>query len=307
MKKFFGLKMTLAALAVVSFASCYDSEGGDVIIPNQTSVVFPAPVYVVNGTVTNWNNGTVMSGVKVGGVITPEQTTDANGQFSVKLTSPVKGNVEFTYEGYFKSLRSLDVVAMTTGSAVYTVDAVMLPTDNVWGIRQALREKDVTSEAVEAEAKEATAAQMAAIEDIYGEIFTNDSEVAKTYDVPAAFFAAQKYGMLVTTSKSFEEDGKAALYKLGMSMYGVDPFGGKWGEYTGTYVVNVPASSIVTGIKITPIKVNKTIVIPFEDGDYEQAVEVIDTYKAEVTAKSIAHDHGHGHGNGNGAGGGEGN
>ena len=305
MKKFFGLKMTLAALAVVSFASCYDSEGGDVIIPNQTSIVWPAPVYVVNGTVTNAETNLVFSGVKVGGVL-PATTTDANGQFSVTLSSPVNGNVEFTADGFFKTLRTLNVAKLETGSAVYNLNATMYSVDNVWGIRQSLREKDVETELVTAEAKDATAAQLAAVEDIYGEVFTNNSDVAKTYDIPSHFFADQKYGMLAVTSKSVEEDGKAALYKLGMSMYGVDPFGGKWGTYTGYYVVNVPAQSIVTGIKITPIKVTKTIVIPFEEGDYEQAVEVIEDYKVDVTAESTAHDHGHGHGNGNGAGGGEG-
>ena len=306
MKKFFGLKMTLAALAVVSFASCYDSEGGDVIIPNQTSVVWPAPVYVVNGTVTNAQTGLVFSGVKVGGVL-PATTTDSNGQFSVTLSSPVNGNVEFTADGYFKTLRTLNVAKLETGSAVYNVDAVMYSTNNIWGIREALREKDVEVEVVTAEAKDATAAQLAAIEDIYGDIFTNNSDVAKVYDIPANKFAAQKYGMLAVTAKSFEEDGKAALYQLGMWLYDLDPFGGKWGTYTGTYAVQVPAQSIVNGITITPIKVTKTIVIPFEEGDYEQVVEVIEDYKVEVKAESISHDHGHGHGNGNGAGGGEGN
>lgn len=306
MKKFFGLKMTLAALAVVSFASCYDSEGGDVIIPNQTSVVWPAPVYVVNGTVTNAQTGLVFSGVKVGGVL-PATTTDSNGQFSVTLSSPVNGNVEFTADGYFKTLRTLNVAKLETGSAVYNVDAVMYSTDNIWGIREALREKDVESELVPAEAKDATAAQLAAIEEIYGDIFTNASDVAKVYDIPANQFAEQKYGMLAVTTKSFEEDGKAALYKLGMGLYNVDPFGGKWGIFTGYYPVQVPAQSIVKGITITPIKVTKTIVIPFEEGDYEQTVEVIENYKVEVNAESLAHDHGHTHGNTNGAGGGEGN
>ena len=126
MKKFFGLKMTLAALAVVSFASCYDSEGSDVIIPNATTITWPDPVYVVNGVVTDYDAGNVMSGVAVSGAITG--TTDENGAFSVTLTSPVSGDVDFAKEGYLRATRTLKVASLVKGqgNAIYNMNVAMI-------------------------------------------------------------------------------------------------------------------------------------------------------------------------------------
>lgn len=296
MKKFFGLKMTLAALAVVSFASCYDSESGDVIIPNATTVDWPAPVYIVNGEVTNLQDGTLMEGVKVGGVIASE--TDANGAFSVTLSSPVSGDVEFTKTGFFKTLRTLNIAALTAGqgNAVYNVNASMISTDNTWRIVDVLREKDVTEEPWTAKAKTATADDLAAIEAMYDVEFTNNSDAVKSYPIPAWTLPDQPYGVVAAAAKT-DEEGQAIFFRWVKQTYDNDPYD-DFGVYRDDYLVTIPAQYQVTSITITPIKVSKTLVFPLEDGDFEQPVEEVTTYVVKVDGKSLAHDHGHGHGHG---------
>jgi hypothetical protein len=306
MKKFFGLKMTLAALAVMSFASCYDSEGGDVIIPNQTSVVWPDPVYVVNGVVTDWN-GTFMAGVEVTGLALG-QTTDTNGFYSAQLSSPFKGEVNFTKTGYFKTVRSLKMATLETGTAVYNLDATMYPLDG--GLRMAIREEVADQE--EGATKTTTAAQLAAIEADWGEnIMTNNTDQAKKYTVDASYFPPQPYGVVAVASKT-EEEGQALFYEWVTNTFGNDPwkdfrtYGERWSD---EYTFTVPAMFKVTGIKVTPLHVFEDVIIPLEDGDYVQPVEKITDYVVEVEGVALDHDHIHAHGHAdgsNGSGGGSG-
>ena len=298
MKKFFGLKMTLAALAVVSFASCYDSESGDVIIPNATTVNWPAPVYVVNGTVTNFDSGAVLADVAVGGAIT--QTTDANGAFSVTLTSPANGDVTFTKEGFFKASRTLNMASLTTGNAVYTLNTSMISLNSP-NLAAALGEKDVTSAEwpAEAEAKSITAFEDAG----YGKYMTNNSDE----EVSFSFYASElgydlPYGVVASAAKA---TGQELFVQWVKSVYGNDPYEG-FGKYWGMLTATVPAKFAVSKISVTPIKVSKTVIFPLEDGDFEQAVDMVETYIVKVDGTSLAHDHGHGHGTETNAGGGSG-
>ena len=302
MKKFFGLKMTLAALAVVSFASCYDSEGGDVIIPNQTSVVWPKPVYVVNGTVTNFDTGAVMSDVAISGLLVG-QTTDANGAFSATLSAPFNGDVVFTKEGFFKTTRTLKMATLETGNAVYNLNAAMVSLNSP-NLAAALGEKEVTVEewTAEAEAKTAAALEEAG----YGKYMTNTSDE----EVAFSFYASEldldlPYGVIAAPEKA---SGKELFVQWVKNVYGNDPFEG-YGKYWGLLSVTVPAQFQVSKITVTPTRVFKTLVFPLDEGDFEQAVEMVEEYTVKVEGESLAHDHGHGHGhgNGNGAGGGEGN
>ena len=301
MKKFFGLKMTLAALAVVSFASCYDSEGGDVIIPNATSVVWPAPVYVVNGHVTG-TAGEAIAEATVSGL---NKTTDANGDFSASLTSPFSGDVNFTKDGYFRTTRTLNMASMTTGSAVYNLDATMYRLDEV---NFAVKEIDVTSELDDTQAVPATAE---AIEAIYGAGFLTNETTNQTIKQihTSDLDETLPYGLKAVAAKSLEEDGELAFLEwFNKSNYfrrGQESPYADYVNYIGWLDVVIPAQFKVTKIKVTPVKVSKTLVFPFEEGDFKQAVEVYENYTVTVEGTSLAHDHGHGHGDGNGKGGGE--
>lgn len=308
MKKFFGLKMTLAALAVVSFASCYDSEGGDVIIPNATSVVWPAPVYVVNGHVTAFQNnggpGAPVADVAVSGL---NKTTDVNGDYSASLTSPFVGDVNFTKEGYLRTTRALSMASLTTGSAVYNLDAVMFTPDQIAG---ALKEKSV----VIAEDKDKqVVANADALEAETGIEFTNETTNQQVYNFWAGdYYAAGAdplpYGLKAVAAKSLEEDGQELFLKwFNSTNYywaGQETPYSDYVKYNNQLTVTIPAQFKVSKIVVTPVKVSKVLVFPLEEGDFEQAVEIYESYNVTVEGTSLAHDHGHGHGDGNGAGGG---
>lgn len=291
MKKFFGLKMTLAALAVVSFASCYDSESGDVIIPSQTTIDWPAPVYVVNGTVTNFDNGAVMSGVNITGLMVGH-TTDANGDFSATLTAPFNGEVVFTKDGFFKTTRTLKMATLKTGNAVYNMNVQMVSLDSP-NVESALKESDVTIEEWPAEAIASTAADLAAIEELYDFSFTNTSDKPKALTFGASMLTEElPYGVVAAPAKTDEEGLELFIKWVSMS-YGNDPFEG-YGVYSGLLTVTVPALYQVTKIIATPVKVSKTLIFPLSDGDFEQPVEMVENYNVTVEGVDLSHDHGHG-------------
>lgn len=303
MKKFFGLKMTLAALAVVSFASCYDSEGGDVIIPQQTSVEWPAPVYTVMGHVTA-TDGSAVSDVDITGLLLG-QKTDLNGDYSANLTSPFNGEVNFTKDGYFRTTRTLKMPTLKTGAAVFNLDATMYTLDEPEG---AVKENEVTVAEMIAEAVTVPAADVAAKTGID---FTNETGNAVIQNFWAVDLSEDlPYGVKAVTAKAdIDEEGEIAFLKwFNESPYHFNqesPFG-DYGVYTGRLTVVIPAFSKVLKLKVTPWKTSKTLIFPLVEGDYEQPVEIYDTYTVEVEAIPLDHDHGHGHGNNTNAGGGAG-
>jgi len=309
MKKFFGLKMTLAALAVVSFASCSDSDSGDVIIPNSQSVELPDPVYVVSGTVTDFETaGTVKSvSVKGGGL---DETTDANGFFEKVFTSPVTTatDVDFTLDGYFKTTRTLKMAALEKGqgNASYIFNVAMVPTTSDAGLIAGTKVEDIEGEEKEPVPAEA---EMVSIDDpltllalgLTADDLVNDADspVDVVFDATAL---GLPYGVIAAASK---DDGKDLFIKWAMAAYHNDPFDG-YGIYEGLLRITIPAKTMVTKFSVTPWRIKKNVVFALSDGDYEQAVELIEEYVTKIEAsESTEHDHGHGHGNGNNAGGGE--
>jgi hypothetical protein len=302
MKKFFGLKMTLAALAVVSFASCYDSESGDVIIPSQTSVDWPAPVYTVMGHVTDMNGA--VADVDIAGAGLVGMKTDLNGDFSANLAAPINGEVSFTKDGYFRTTRTLKMPTLKTGTAVFNLDAVMYTLDDPAG---ALKEKDVETNPVEAKAVTVPAADVAAATGIN---FTNTTDNPVLYDFWASVLTEKlPYGVKAVAAKSLEEDGQLAFLtwfnQSKFSWYQESPYG-DYGKYDGRLTVSIPANFQVTKIKAIPWLTEMTMIFPLAEGDFEQPVEIYDTYTVEVEGIPLDHDHGHGHGNNTNAGGGAG-
>ncbi len=305
MKKFFGLKMTLAALAVVSFASCYDSEGGDVIIPQQTTIDWPAPVYTVMGHVTD-RAGSALSDVEISGLLLG-QKTDLNGDFSANLTAPFNGDVNFTKEGYYRTTRSLKMPTLKTGAAVFNLDATMYTLDDPQG---ALKEKDVVITEDEAQAVTQTADYLA---EETGIDFTNETDNPVIYSIRANVLSEKlAYGVKAVAAKSdLDEKGQLAFLTwfntTDFSVYQESPYS-EYGDYRDTWktlTFSIPANFKVTSIKFIPLLTEKTLIFPLEEGDYEQPVEIYDSYVAQVDGIPLDHDHGHGHGNNTNAGGGE--
>lgn len=304
MKKFFGLKMTLAALAVVSFASCYDSEGGDVIIPQQTTVDWPAPVYTVMGHVTD-RAGSALSDVEITGLATGMKT-DLNGDFSANLTAPFNGDVNFTKDGYYRTTRSLKMPTLKTGAAVFNLDATMYTLDDPQG---ALKEKEVVITEDVAKAVTETAADVAAKTGID---FTNETDKPVIYSIRANVLSEKlAYGVKAVAAKSdLDEMGELAFLTwfktTDFSYYQESPYS-EYADYRDTWrtlPVAIPANFKVTSIKFIPLLTEKTLIFPLEEGDYEQPVEIYESYVSQVNGVSL--DHGHGHGNDDNAGGGNG-
>lgn len=305
MKKFFGLKMTLAALAVVSFASCYDSEGGDVIIPQQTTIDWPAPVYTVMGHVTD-RFGSALSDVEITGLATGMKT-DLNGDFSANLTAPFNGDVNFTKEGYYRATRSLKMPTLKTGAAVFNLDATMYTLDDPQG---ALKEKEVVITEDEAKSVTETAADIAAA--TTGINFTNETDNAVIYSIRANVLSEKlPYGVKAVAAKSdLDEKGQLAFLtwfnQTNFSIYQESPYS-EYADYRDTYrtlTFAIPARYKVTSIKFIPLLTEKTLIFPLEEGDYEQPVEIYESYVSQVEGVSL--DHEHGHGDNPNAGGGEG-
>lgn len=304
MKKFFGLKMTLAALAVVSFASCYDSEGSDVIIPTSTTITWPDPVYVVNGVVTDYDAGNVMSGVAVSGAIT--DTTDENGAFSVTLTSPVSGDVDFAKEGYLRATRTLKVASLVKGqgNAIYNMNVAMI------AVTSPSMAANIKETEVEAPVEVAAEAEVISVADLEAwgydpSNFVNDTDEEKSFDIWAGAIAHDlPYGMIAAASKA--DDGKTIFIEYVQREFGNDPFEG-YRIYNGSLHVTIPAHFQTTSFLVTPLMVAKTLVFPLAEGDYTVAVESITDYRVKADGKSLDHDHGHTHTHSNNpnAGGGE--
>ena len=302
MKKFFGLKMTLAALAVVSFASCYDSESGDVIIPSQTSVDWPAPVYTVMGHVTDINGA--VADVDIAGAGLLGMKTDQNGDFSANLAAPINGEVSFTKDGYFKTTRTLKMPTLKTGTAVFNLDAVMYKLDDPAGAVK------YTEEVTEADDPKAVVQAVALDPD-----FTNETDNATIAYVDVRTLPKfLPYGAKAVAAKSdLDELGEVAFLSWFNSMpyawYQKSPYS-EYADYRETWntlPLAIPANYKVTKIKVTPIKTETTLLWQFEEGDYTQPVEIYADYLVEIEEGTpLDHDHGHGHGNNTNAGGGAG-
>ena len=137
----------------------------------------------------------------------------------------------------------------------------------------------------------------------YGKYMTNNSDE----EVSFSFYASElgydlPYGVVASAAKA---TGQELFVQWVKSVYGNDPYEG-FGKYWGMLTATVPAKFAVSKISVTPIKVSKTVVFPLEDGDFEQAVDMVETYIVKVDGTSLAHDHGHGHGTETNAGGGSG-
>ena len=293
MKKFFSLKMALAVLvAGAAFASCSDSDAGDIYVPGTTpggsttvNVVYPAAKYVVNGVVTDAATSAAIEGVAVSGAVTA--TTDANGFFtSGAQASPLNGVVTFTKDGYITVNRTLVMVEATTGVVSEAMNVVMT-TGSAVEPEGELVVPDPTAtvllNAVEVPAPELTS-------------LVNDSNEDKTVMLSVTDLDLP-YGAVVPAGKGAFEDALAAFVKY---HWGNDPFVG-YINFTGSVPVVIPAGMKVVKLIITPVLVPSKYIL----GDEEQDLDVIDQYQASPACVAIdAHDPHDAH-NGDNVGGGD--
>jgi len=298
MKKFFSLKMALAVLvAGAAFASCSDSDAGDIYVPGTTpggsttvNVVYPAAKYVVNGVVTDAATSAAIEGVAVSGAVTA--TTDANGFFtSGAQASPLNGVVTFTKAGYTTVNRTLVMVEATTGVVSEAMNVVMT-TGSVAPAGSVVVPDPTAVTLLAKEAKEVPAAKLAA--------FVNDTDEDKTIMLDVTDLQLP-YGAVVPAAKGVLEDAVKAFVAY---TWGNDPFVG-YGKYEGEVPVLVPAGKKVLELVVTPVVVPAVFVFETAEGNLEQALEVISQFQAAPACAPLdAHDPHDAH-NGDNVGGGD--
>jgi len=258
MKKFFGLKMTLAALAVVSFASCYDSESGDVVIPNSTTIELPAPLYVVNGSISNLETGAAVQEVTISGAVS---TSASNGYFEVSSSSPFSGDVTFEADGFYDASRSIAQSTLQNGQGtlVSSLNVAMSP---VGYIPNGVDEDVVTpGTPVVAEAETLTTAQVAELISEVAE-FTNDGdEPIEAEFSPSDLGIELPYGAVVAAAKSEESMKQLFIDYVGRT-WGNDPYD----DYivcTKKLKVVVPAHSVLKGLVSIKLKEEDPLTIGY--------------------------------------------
>ena len=293
MKKFFSLKMALAVLvAGAAFASCSDSDAGDIYVPGTTpagstevKVVYPAPTYVVNGVVTDAATSASIEGVAVSGAVTA--TTDANGFFtSGAKTAPLNGVVTFEKAGYTTVNRTLVMVEATTGVVSEAMNVVMTSGGVVAPEGEVAVIDPTAAVLLTSEAKNATA--LASL--------VNDSNEDKTFMLDVTDLELP-YGAVVPGVKDEFTD---ALVNYVQFYFGNNPFVG-FGKYVGTVPVLVPAGMKVVELKVIPVLVPSVFIF----GDLEQTLDVVSQYQTNPACVAIdAHDPHDAH-NGDNVGGGD--
>jgi hypothetical protein len=298
MKKFFGLKMTLAALAIVSFASCSDSDSGDVIIPNSQSVELPDPLYVVNGTITNLENGSSVANVTISGVVS---ATAENGYYEVSGSTPFKGEIAFKAEGFYDATRTIaqSTLSKGQGTLVSNVSLAMSPFGYIPG---GVDEYDESKTLVPEEMADLTNTQVAALLAKYNKL-TNDTDEPVVVEFSPFDDLGLKldYGCVVPVSKV---DAEQLFIDYVARTWGNDPFVG-YGIFKKTLKITVPAHAVLVDLTITPYLKESSLSFETDGEKYETPVNIKDEYQVSPTFKSLDHDHGHGHG-GENSGGGEG-
>lgn len=299
--KFFGLKMAVAVLAVgATFTSCYDSNQGDIYIPDEVVIPeFPDPVYVVNGTVTNFQSGAAVKGAELSGAIT---ATATDGFFEVKSSTPINGEVTFKATGFYDATRTVaqSTLAKGQGTLVSNLSVAMSPEGYIPGGIQVVDETAAAPAA--AKAKEATATALAAFagfENLTGE----DKEVE--FSPKDDLGLSLDFGAVVPATAV---DAKTLFTDYVKSVWGNDPYKG-YGVYAGKLKVKVPAHARIKTLTITPLQKNLTIKFtdPETNSPFSQKVEVIEEYNYSCVYAVLdhvhGHEHGHSHGEGNAGGG----
>lgn len=301
--KFFGLKMAVAVLAVgATFTSCYDSNQGDIYIPDEVVIPeFPDPVYVVNGTVTNFQSGAAIKGAEITGAFT---ATATDGFFEVKGTTPFNGDVTVSATGFYPATRTVaqSTLAKGQGTLVSNLNVTLSPEGYVPGVEVVTPTPSAADPAL-APAQEATAASVASFAG-----FENLTDAPKqiTFSPKSDLGMKLAYGAIVP---AVAVDSKTLFSDFVKSTWGNDPFKG-FIDYEGNLTITVYAHSRIKSLKITPLVKDGVVKFtnPEDNTPFEQKVKIAEEYKYEYVYAKLDHTHGHeidhGHNSGTNQGGG---
>ena len=289
--RFFGLsaKLALAVLAVgFTFTSCYDSANENVVVPGTPGqVVLPAPVYEITGYVTDFLTGNAIQGAFV---TTPigSATTDGTGYYKVTSSSATSGVVEIGAAGYQSVSLTLNITAVETGMASYTVSAALKVDGYVDGVKvdqlgASTEQKVVTDGLAE---------------------FVNDTDTEITKELTLYVNSGARWNQAITRA-----DDKTAFLNYIKAVMGITYVGDNFVPVQKTFEVKLAANAYVSSVIVYTDVLTESYLMP---GDAE--ANIIDrVLRTRIEPQFVAIDHAHdghdghnshdGHGGGNAGGG----
>ena len=280
-------KLALAVLAVgTMFTSCYDSENGDVTVPPMPE----KPQYIVTGYVTDYETGMPIEGATV--TVGSKTATTTGGAYTLELTEVTSETplaVSIAATDYLTVSRSLIVTPITSGVALYTVDAALMKEAALPGIK------------VDVLDNKSASAKLSAEDNVALDLVNDTDE-----PVPAnVTFANLQAGAAFVSdytpadTKAASDDPKTAFVEYCKAYLGVDPSAG----FTTTskqFNFTIAAQSSVKSATINTYGVTERYTFTLNGEEYSYVINRISGYSfvPEVVLNEIYHGHGHGHGHG---------
>lgn len=273
-------KLALAILAVgATFTSCYDSENGDVSKPYT-----PEPAkYVVTGYVTDFETGAAIEGATV--TIGSTTATTTAGEYTITSNSPLSGTVTIVKADYLEVTRTLTMETISTGTAVYTVDAALIREGALPGVKVTVLDADKFTNAF--------AAENYPIVDLVND---TDEPVQKSLSF-TNLQAGARFVADVTTKAENADAAKEAFVKYCQVNLGVNPEDG-FEQVERTFEFTLPALSSLKSVSLTTYGVKEVYTFPYEGEERSFTIERVvgHAFVPEIYSNSHYHGHGHGHG-----------
>lgn len=302
--KLFGLnaKLALAVLAVgTMFASCYDSENGDVTKPYKA----PEAVYTIVGTVTNNVTGAPVAeaDISMTGVITGEAVTDALGTYQIiaKVDGGVNGEVTISVAGhsdYEATSSTFKVEKIANGQAVTYYKNLMVNYTSY--LPEGL--KVTTSTVTESQDTEYSGEKDAEHYEVGLDIINNTNEpllVKKNFIVSeGAIVTEDSQNVFGFATKSVDDVKKAISDYITADLKKAPTK--DYEAVTKTYDILVAPLSALKSVTVSYLYETKTYNFTYATDTYVVKVQRIVKVTLSNEQTSISHYHGHGHGHGHG-------
>lgn len=302
--KLFGLnaKLALAVLAVgTMFASCYDSENGDVTKPYKA----PAAVYTFVGTVTNNVTGAPVAdaNITLSGAVDKTATTDAQGTYQVivKADGGLQGSVTISVAGtsdYDAASASVTLEKIENGQAVtYYKNLIVNYTSY---LPEGLTV--TTSTVTESQDTEYSGEPDAEHFEVGLDIINQTNEpllVQKNFIISEGAIVSEDSQNVFGFATKSADDVKEAIRNYIIADLQKAPTK-EYAKVTKTYDILVAPLSALKSVTVSYLYEVKTYNFTYANDEYTVKVQRIVKVTLSNEQTSISHYHGHGHGHGHG-------
>lgn len=281
-------KLALAVLAVgTMFASCYDSENGDVTKP----YVAPDPVYTISGTITDALTGEVIDNATIEiSDVKDETFTYKMGSYSAQVNSSGDKTVKVSAQDYDAVTRTVTVAPLNNGEASTTVVNIALTKTGAINVNNV--KVTTVSSTVDSEDK----------------VISSSEEVGLdlTADENSATFI-RNFDVVVGAITDPEIEVAFAGAPEGLVEYAKSYLGTVIGQFGNIQQISVPYTisiapwQCVTSVTVTYAIVTTNYAFEYEGTAYNIGVQGVRTYtfSTQYTPNhNFSHSHGHGHGHG---------